>query len=208
MFPQTENFAAQLPRRRRRPPRSCVECRRRKVKCDRKDPCDHCNASKRTCVYSVEVLPVTGPSSATSQQALEVSPLEEFEVVPDRNSQVSAGSESAPSSAPVGQSGVDAVDRTPFSTRSSNSALDKERVFYELNHRLESLEKLLSGHVASQAVGKGGGSRLFGGGSQNKDSSQPLSLTQLSLNKSRLFGRSHWTSTAHEVRYTNVNRCL
>ncbi|KEY73420.1 hypothetical protein S7711_06839 [Stachybotrys chartarum IBT 7711] len=39
------------PRRRRRPALSCIECRRRKVKCDRNNPCAHCVAAKSPCRY-------------------------------------------------------------------------------------------------------------------------------------------------------------
>ncbi|KAI0856853.1 hypothetical protein F4860DRAFT_387075 [Xylaria cubensis] len=38
---------------RRRLPRSCEECRRRKVKCDRNHPCSHCVLTKCRCVYNV-----------------------------------------------------------------------------------------------------------------------------------------------------------
>ncbi|PKX91239.1 putative C6 transcription factor [Aspergillus novofumigatus IBT 16806] len=41
-------------RKRRRPALSCVECRRRKVKCDRNSPCGQCRAHKSTvCTYAV-----------------------------------------------------------------------------------------------------------------------------------------------------------
>lgn len=47
-------------RKRRRPALSCVECRRRKIKCDRLDPCNHCRQSKGiVCVYK-DVHPATG----------------------------------------------------------------------------------------------------------------------------------------------------
>ncbi|KAJ6118237.1 hypothetical protein N7471_013704 [Penicillium samsonianum] len=39
------------PRRRRRIARSCTECRRRKIRCDRKDPCTHCVATQLRCTY-------------------------------------------------------------------------------------------------------------------------------------------------------------
>jgi Fungal Zn(2)-Cys(6) binuclear cluster domain len=39
-------------RKRRRPALSCVECRRRKIKCDRNEPCNYCKRSPSiTCVY-------------------------------------------------------------------------------------------------------------------------------------------------------------
>lgn len=40
------------PRRRRRPAVACVECRRRKIRCDRKVPCDPCSHSNAACTYS------------------------------------------------------------------------------------------------------------------------------------------------------------
>lgn len=39
------------PRRRRRPALACVDCRRRKIKCDRNNPCAHCVATKTPCIY-------------------------------------------------------------------------------------------------------------------------------------------------------------
>ncbi|QKX61563.1 uncharacterized protein TRUGW13939_08715 [Talaromyces rugulosus] len=41
------------PRRRRRPAFSCLECRRRKIKCDRKDPCSRCVSLAIPCVHKV-----------------------------------------------------------------------------------------------------------------------------------------------------------
>lgn len=41
----------QSTRRRRRPALSCLECRRRKIKCDRTEPCKHCVSSKLQCTY-------------------------------------------------------------------------------------------------------------------------------------------------------------
>ena len=63
VFIQTPKAASQVyaiirtmaggpPRKRRRPALSCCECRRRKVKCDREQPCNHCQQSKVSCVFS------------------------------------------------------------------------------------------------------------------------------------------------------------
>lgn len=41
----------QQPRRRRRPALSCIQCRRRKIKCDRGSPCAHCVSAKSHCEY-------------------------------------------------------------------------------------------------------------------------------------------------------------
>ncbi|KAI0387465.1 hypothetical protein F5Y04DRAFT_4916 [Hypomontagnella monticulosa] len=40
-------------RRRRRPALSCLECRRRKIKCNRNEPCAHCVSAKLQCNYKV-----------------------------------------------------------------------------------------------------------------------------------------------------------
>ena len=39
------------PQRRRRPALSCIECRRRKIRCDRTEPCKNCTSSKIICAY-------------------------------------------------------------------------------------------------------------------------------------------------------------
>lgn len=41
----------QQPRRRRRIARSCIECARRKIKCDRKQPCRRCVTNQLQCTY-------------------------------------------------------------------------------------------------------------------------------------------------------------
>ncbi|KAI0900221.1 fungal-specific transcription factor domain-containing protein [Annulohypoxylon nitens] len=52
------------PRRRRRPALSCLECRRRKIKCNRNEPCAHCVSSKLQCTYKVySDDPATSPQS-------------------------------------------------------------------------------------------------------------------------------------------------
>jgi hypothetical protein len=41
----------ETPRRRRRPALSCLPCRRRKIKCDRVNPCGRCVSTKTRCTY-------------------------------------------------------------------------------------------------------------------------------------------------------------
>ncbi|KAL6872756.1 hypothetical protein J3F83DRAFT_730897 [Trichoderma novae-zelandiae] len=43
----------QVPCRRRRPALSCLECRRRKLKCDRKSPCSRCVSTETLCTYTI-----------------------------------------------------------------------------------------------------------------------------------------------------------
>lgn len=62
------------PRRRRRPAFSCLECRRRKIKCDRKDPCSHCVSVAIQCVHKVfRDAPETSPVQSSTQGRTAVS---------------------------------------------------------------------------------------------------------------------------------------
>ena len=54
------------PLRRRRPALSCITCRRRKIKCDRKSPCSHCVSSRSQCDF--RAYRDEPASSALSQQ--------------------------------------------------------------------------------------------------------------------------------------------
>lgn len=53
-------------RRRRRPALSCIECRRRKVKCDRQHPCAHCVACKVPCSYATRNALPSPPEPVTA----------------------------------------------------------------------------------------------------------------------------------------------
>lgn len=48
------NEQVERSRKRRRPALSCVECRRRKVKCDRNHPCRHCVSAGDQCSYVLQ----------------------------------------------------------------------------------------------------------------------------------------------------------
>ncbi|KAH7376723.1 hypothetical protein B0T11DRAFT_272835 [Plectosphaerella cucumerina] len=54
------------PRRRRRPALSCLECRRRKIRCDRANPCGHCTLVKLRCEFPEYHGPPRPPRSDTS----------------------------------------------------------------------------------------------------------------------------------------------
>lgn len=60
-------------RRRRRAALTCVECRRRKIKCDRKNPCAHCLSTGTACTFKafsddLSVPPQTEERGATAQK--------------------------------------------------------------------------------------------------------------------------------------------
>lgn len=63
-------------RRRRRLAFWCLECRRRKIKCDRKDPCSHCVSVAIQCVHKVfRDAPETSPAQSSTQGRTAVSPV-------------------------------------------------------------------------------------------------------------------------------------
>lgn len=64
-----ETDQSRAPQRRRRPPLSCTACRRRKLKCDRAQPCGQCVRSKTTaeCIF---VGAQSGPVLAPSQRRM------------------------------------------------------------------------------------------------------------------------------------------
>lgn len=50
----TNGFGTQRSVKRPRPVKSCFECRKRKLKCDRLLPCSQCQKSQRNCHYAAE----------------------------------------------------------------------------------------------------------------------------------------------------------
>lgn len=70
------------PRRRRRPALSCFECRRRKIRCDRANPCGHCTLVKLRCEFPEYHGPPRPPRADTSasEQAVPSIPVTPEEV--------------------------------------------------------------------------------------------------------------------------------
>ena len=84
-----------VPKKRRRPALSCVECRKRKVKCDRNQPCGPCKRMNvSTCTYVPNQKPArraaspaiasAGRSSLTTASPCQTRPLSEFDSLLDR----------------------------------------------------------------------------------------------------------------------------
>lgn len=62
------NSPAKVIRKRRRPAHSCVECRRRKVRCDRANPCSQCVAhNEPSCNYTDRRRPVSDRESLNTE---------------------------------------------------------------------------------------------------------------------------------------------
>lgn len=195
----SQDEGAEPPRvvqRRRRPPLSCTECRRRKLKCDRSLPCGQCVRSKTadSCVF-------VGPQSgATSESSRHLSP-------PVSRMRMSGGSDN-PSTANGGMFVFD----SKMAPKSSSSRVTKRSQSDELNelrHRLRMLESALAKPNALQTpetsvcdvVSEVGTSQhsAEAAGVDDRVRYLPDSSFRGKKGKTRYFGRSHYTTTVSFV---------
>ncbi|GAW20568.1 hypothetical protein ANO14919_100760 [Xylariales sp. No.14919] len=189
----------QAPRRqRRRLPRSCEECRRRKVKCDRNHPCSHCVLTKCRCLYNVGQRPLAGhperlgrggsfydnrlPAERSVDTTLDFNLAPRQRLSFDSSSSVfgSAGAESHavshPTSHPAGFPGTNDFEAAGFTgrARSPKGATPQSK-------SSSTLEASRAPAPLTPSYGHGDTAALV-------------------LNKSRLFGRTHWTNAVHEFK--------
>ena len=133
-------------RKRRRPALSCQECRRRKAKCDGKEPCSHCVLAKKPCDYRPQSIepPATSvhrPIYPVDPHA--ISPLTSGTVTSHDNGGVQrAGPERAMTHGNPRQRDSNSKDGP--SLHSSNPASTKERQVAELKRCVRALEELPS----------------------------------------------------------------
>jgi hypothetical protein len=205
-------MADQIPRlmrRRRRPARSCDECRRRKIKCNRQMPCSHCTATRKHCVFSntfsnassrptlgdtISASPGQhiGVSHVTSQQTSELVPAipasrDQHRLDPSRTEKTVAPACHQHNTAPE-------VSEPPSGLPSTSLRHD-DRI-NELESRLRTLEHILSRTILNPSVDNSGVASLA---ESNYASNPVLQGAKPMLNKSRLFGRTHWTNDVPEV---------
>lgn len=161
------------PRKRRRPARSCQECRRRKVKCNLSEPCGHCVLSKKQCHY--------GHGSAQDGRNV--------------NDRAPPGGRSVHGRTPNVRADVpcDMLPRPTVSTTGPSPSSDASR----------STGRAAEVHVSVQ------GSRGIAGSSNPGEETSNATQDDVThgppegrfiLNKSRLFGQSHWTNSTLDVR--------
>jgi hypothetical protein len=200
------------PRKRHRPALSCVQCRHRKVKCDRKLPCTQCSqynsATSAACKYDDPEVAAKGRLSNFDLQTLR-----DTSSIPPSNSHGLSGSNdtipfnslstpvlpgfenrSLSSSVPWGPPPPAAEYTRPEQHASESSVGARtpqtEASIQELKERVQKLEDMIS--------------------SSNNYSSRPietgpsLSITNIpklrgNINKTRFFGMSHWMNTYDEV---------
>jgi Fungal Zn(2)-Cys(6) binuclear cluster domain len=191
--------AVEAPRRRRRSARSCQECRRRKVKCDRKEPCNHCVLSKNNCVYGLEpariLLPLERRNPPCYSPVSDITATYGSETA--HNQDIAASGEieiqqqfEIPGSREIYRNRAAILPPNP-----AHPALNEIPELSDIVHRIRSLERQLPSNYTPSSI--------TGGVEPSSNSySRDISHThdkRLFLNKSRLYGQSHWSSGAHVV---------
>jgi hypothetical protein len=197
----TSNLMIDAPlRRRRRPAWSCLECRRRKIKCDQKNPCGQCAPKSLTCVFSpsaATAAPVnqqwrTGTSLPTPSSTNHASLDRAGNTLGDRSPRNLSNQflmpASSPETFPILE--VPQLRRRPSLTRPAPGGPDTSRTIEFLVHRVQKLEQLLS-ESSSKAPAN------LGSSSTTESAPQQIRGT---LSKTRLFGQSHWMTSLEQVR--------
>lgn len=175
------------PRRRRRPALSCLECRRRKIKCDRTDPCNHCRANKSICQFVLN-----RPSAVAEKQRR-----------PREGSGTDLPAMSGQSPAPRGF--ADGLARSP-----DVIDIDTSRTLSGEQTAVPEAHRVSRGEVLLQALTPGTSSPRRPGPPQpsvqhHDRSVKPGFVNQhgpgshIELYKTRTMTSNHWMSTASEV---------
>lgn len=175
MVPSSVNDGVQPnPRKRRRPAPSCQECRRRKVKCDRSEPCGYCVLSKKQCDYGhglAQASRIVNGHAPASQ------------VVHGRASIVHAH---VPHATPP-QISVSAIEPSLASEAS------------RLTGRVPDAQLTVQ---PSRSIARSSNLGATTNANLDNISAGPRE-GRIFLNKSRLFGQSHWTNSTLEVRHAH-----
>ncbi|KAN0098861.1 Fungal specific transcription factor domain containing protein [Hyaloscypha variabilis] len=200
--PRLTQLPQRAPRKRRRPALSCVQCRRRKVKCDRQLPCTQCSQyNNTTCVYDDPEVAAHGKTSTTTTPTLygtsSIHPPNEPPGLPHPEEPFSfnASIQTAPrnfeirspsASAPWGPASIAEYPQSQQHASESSvgpTTPQSEASIQELRERLRKLEEIVSSstHYASRAT----------------DTHASLPRTndpklKGCIEKSRFFGMNHW----------------
>ncbi|KAJ5909207.1 transcriptional regulator family: Fungal Specific TF [Penicillium taxi] len=180
---QQEIDPSKVVQRRRRPPLSCTECRKRKVKCDRSFPCAQCVRSKTADMCVFVGLPDASESTKMSP--------------PPSRSRLHASNKSESSGIFVFDSKLG--PRNKYNRVSKSNPSDE---LHELQNRLRALEKTLQKSNSSFTPDNS----VYEGSSEITSSTEAVGvddrvrhLPDVSFRgkkgKTHYFGRSHYTTT-------------
>lgn len=184
-------------RRRRRPALSCLECRRRKIKCDRSDPCAHCVSNKATCTYRLfrsetasrpsgsRPSPPADSSSPAARSARTQPVLGAPDLTTEQHHGGAPGTRVAESELPGSENninglGMPAPNRHQFAGITPGDLLSREERFNKFS-------------ASSPLHG------LSETGQEILTSQLGLEKSQIFLNKTRTLRSSHWMGAAKEV---------
>ncbi|KAL7621971.1 hypothetical protein AAE478_007472 [Parahypoxylon ruwenzoriense] len=198
------------PRRRRRPALSCLECRRRKIKCDRNDPCAHCVSAKSQCAYRIygdepvareQQQPLSRPGSPqlsrSTRSVFGLSPLDQARQA-NSNGPVPESGNHAPwpsvaaiaaAAAVVGQNGQGNPGRD--AARSPYLVQGAEPNLQDLLQRIQKLEETSKPRLNPIRGLSETGRHILARQTGLQDS-------EVILNKTRILRWSHWLGTVQE----------
>ncbi|KAJ4242889.1 hypothetical protein NW757_011784 [Fusarium falciforme] len=183
-----------IPRRRRRPALSCIECRRRKIRCDRGQPCQHCVSAKLQCAYRFYREPrehTTIAQQPLSPSTEGPSPVSLFpqRTTPTRQADdpLSLQVTSALATEQLGSSRLSANGKNGENTPASSH--DEESRIHDLLLRVQRLEDSSASNPLRGLSETGRTILARQSGLQN---------SQVILNKTRILRWSHWMGTAPE----------
>lgn len=196
-------------RRRRRPAISCVECRRRKIRCSRGNPCAHCVSVNVQCVYKVYD---DDPEIIHQSQAEIISNTTHnisLTPVPAASQQTGGGASNFDHGDPPIRSRLTpAVVSTQTPSSDTNGARTAARGRATTSNRLGDGDS--PGHSDLRNLVKrvqkleesSASNPIYGLSETNRDILAQQSGLQDShtiLNKTRILGWSHWMGTSKEV---------
>ncbi|KAI6777768.1 Transcriptional activator protein acu-15 [Emericellopsis cladophorae] len=169
-------------KKRRRPPLACEQCRRRKVRCDRKSPCNHCVRSQiKDCSYAPAHTPSSWKKKAENQ-----SQSQQLQKEIDRKPApiLPAPSKDTETANSAASDLLSIAGGSSTAPSSSDSSRDVDR----LVERIQYLEEKLAGFGLSKSPEE----------AVTGDPSSTGTLLQQggTISKTRYFGRSHWMKGA------------
>ncbi|KAI3332482.1 hypothetical protein HD806DRAFT_480732 [Xylariaceae sp. AK1471] len=182
------------PRRRRRPALSCLACRRRKIKCDRADPCSRCISTKTHCTYRVYSSEPTKPhSQEESERAATLSP-RIYPISPLTRAQVVNGDSGSTPIVPQAGHTSDTGNNATVAPSCTQETVPDLRDLLQRVRKLEELSPSSSVHGLSET-----GRHILTRQAGLRDS-------EISLKKTRLLRWSDWMGMAPEFSF--IYKCF
>lgn len=201
-----------VPRKRRRPAKSCEQCRRRKIRCDQNMPCGACVRARASlqCSY----LPDSVDTRGISAQGLVSEPAPVSVLSPESSTvSVSTGQNMPHQSHDVDAAMQRRQTGDSLTVRQAKTIDDLRRHIQQLEAQLISLRSpnylpTPSGTTTGPEVRQQEKYKVSTDRSQSSasDICIPVTLPRLrnAPDKTKLFGQSHWLHTAEKVRTVRI----